>query len=436
MLGYVAFMRMLLLDGVLTFLVVGSLLAGYHALAQKRHQGWWLISAILCGLGVLAKGPVAIVLVTPCLFALRWLDRSTSPMRFLDAAWYGIIVLSLAVPWYAVMMLTNEGFGSEHFIRHHFQRFLDPAHHERPFWYYVPSLLLELLPWPLLLVALGQRWRSWTGTERFLMFFSMLCFVFFSIARAKLPTYLLPILPTMAVVLGRQLLLTASSLAAKERLRWGILLTSLAILIAVSFRSYGFQWALKEGTTGIDYLVLAVALLIVLMMSVVYFRRVELPRFSNAWRWGFIILVAGIVTFSITHRAIPDYAQLVSVVEPCQRLIALADREQIPYVAHRNSWDAVSFMLDREEMEVFSSREVPAFFSWINSHARCMIWMREYENRIEAFTKTLPTGVEVEKVYDLGRVQALILKQSSIQPAGFTPTATKPTVGPVLHPGQ
>ncbi len=97
----------------------------------------------------------------------------------------------------------------------------------------------------------------------------------------------------------------------------------------------------------------------------------------------------------------------------CQRLIALADRESIPYVAHRNSWDAVSFMLDREEMEVFSSREVPAFFSWISTHSRCMIWMRDYENRIEAFTKTLPAGVEVEKVYDLGRVQALILRQTT-----------------------
>ncbi len=413
MLGYVAFMRMLLLDGVLTFLVVGSLLAGHHALAQKRHQGWWLISAILCGLGVLAKGPVAIVLVTPCLFALRWLDRSTTPMRFLDAVWYGMVVLSLAVPWYAVMMLTNEGFGSEHFIRHHLQRFLDPAHHERPFWYYVPSLLLELLPWPLLLVALGRRWRSWTGTERFLMFFSMLCFVFFSIARAKLPTYLLPMLPTMAVLLGRQLLLTASSLATKERLRWGILLTSLVMLIAVSFRSYGFQWALKEGTPAVDFWVLSVACLIILIMAGVYFRRVELKSSSNPMRWGFTILVAGTVTLFITHRAIPDYARLVSVVEPCQRLIALADRESIPYVAHRNSWDAVSFMLDREELEVFSSREVPAFFSWINSHARCMIWMRDYENRIEAFTKTLPAGVEVEKVYDLGRVQALILRQTT-----------------------
>jgi len=309
--------------------------------------------------------------------------------------------------------MTNEGFGSEHFIRHHLQRFLDPAHHERPFWYYVPSLFLELLPWPLLLVALCQRWRSWTGTERFLMFFSMLCFIFFSIAKAKLPTYLLPMLPTMAVLFGKQLLLSASLLATEQRLRWGILMTSFVILIAVSFRSYGFQWALKEGTPSVDFWVLTAACLIALIMAGVYFRRIEVFSPWNRLRWGFTILVAGIVTLSITHRAIPDYAQLVSVVEPCQQLINLADKEGIPYVAHRNSWDAVSFMLGQEELEVFSSREVPAFFSWINTHARCMIWMRDYENRIEAFTKTLPAGVEVEKVYDLGRVQALILRQTT-----------------------
>jgi len=170
---------------------------------------------------------------------------------------------------------------------------------------------------------------------------------------------------------------------------------------------------LKEGTPAVDLWALAAACLIILIMTSSYFRRVELPSFSTRMRWSFTILVAGTVTLCITHRAIPDYARLVSVVGPCQQLIKLADQEGIPYVAHRNSWDAVSFMLNREEMEVFSSREVPAFFSWINTHARCMIWMRDYENRIEAFMKTLPEGVEVEKVYDLGRVQALILRQTT-----------------------
>lgn len=419
MVGYIALMRMLLLDGVLTVLLVGSLLAGHHALAQGRHPAWWLISAILCGLGVLAKGPVAIVLVTPCLFALRWLDRSTTPMRFLDAVWYGLVVLALAVPWYAVMMMTNEGFGSEHFIRHHLQRFLEPAHHQRPMWYYLPALFLELLPWPVLFFTLLPRWRSWTGTERFLLFFCALCFIFFSIAKAKLPTYLLPMLPILGIVMGKQLIVTVSSLSSETRIRWSIVLTSLTLLLVVTFRSFGYQWVLQEGIPRIDLLALAALVTFIsVLIGMHYWRNQSLGSLINR-RWAVTILLAGVATSCITHRGIPDYAQQASVVEPCQRLIEVAKHEGIPYVAHRNSWDAISFVLNRDEMEVYSSREVPAFEAWLKQHERCMIWMREGDNRIAAFTKSLPAGIEVERVLDLGRVQGIIVRQGGVVPAGL-----------------
>lgn len=411
MLGYVTMMRMLLLDGVLAFLVIGSLLAGHHALAQRRHQGWWLISAILCGLAVLTKGPVAIVLVTPCLFALRWLDRTTTPMQFRDAVWYGLTVLALAVPWYAVMMLTNEGFGSEHFFRHHIRRFIDPAHHERPFWYYFPALLLELLPWPILLVGLAQRMRSWTGTERFLVFFSALCFVFFSIARAKLPTYLLPMLPTVAVLFGKQLLLFTNSITARSRVRWLILLTSIGMLITAAFRTYGFSWALHEGIPNIDLAVVGLFLLVVIAWIAVERWRSRQDNLHIRLKWGLAVAAAVLATMAISHRVIPDYARLMSVAEPCRRMIELADAEGIPYAAHRNSWDAVSFMLNREELDVFSSRELPQLLAWVNSQRRCMIWMRDEENRVVGFTESLPAGITVEEQLEMGRMQAIILKR-------------------------
>lgn len=129
------------------------------------------------------------------------------------------------------------------------------------------------------------------------------------------------------------------------------------------------------------------------------------------------LFIAGMATLCVTHRAIPDYSQLVSVVEPCQHLIQVAEQEGIPYVAHRNSWDAISFVLNREEMEVYSSREVPAFETWMKQHDRCMIWMREGDNRIAAFTKSLPAGIELERVLDLGRVQGIIVRQGGVVPA-------------------
>ncbi len=409
MLGYLTMMRMLLLDGVLAMLVVGSLLAGHHALMKQRHPAWWLISAILCGLGVLAKGPVAIVLVTPCLFALRWLDRSSTSMRFRDGVWYGVVVLAIAVPWYAAMMLTNESFGSEHFFRHHFRRFLDPAHHEQPFWYYVPALLIELLPWPLLLYSVGRRWRNWTGTERYVIFFSGLCFIFFSIARAKLPTYLLPMLPMLAVLVGRHVTLM------QWNRRWllGIGSTLIVLLLALSLRSWGFYYALQIGKPSLDIVALVVlAGFTVLLIYAWYHPSVQ------SLTWKLTTATALFTMCWIAQHAIPEYAQATSIVDDCQELIQLADREGIPYVAHRNSWDAVSFELNRDELEVFSSREWTPFVEWINKHPRSMIWMRDYEGRVEAFTKSLPAAVQVEKVYDLGRVQGIIVKQAEVLQTG------------------
>ena len=77
------------------------------------------------------------------------------------------------------------------------------------------------------------------------------------------------------------------------------------------------------------------------------------------------------------------------------------------------------FMLNREELEVYSSREWTTFVDWLNKNPRCMIWMRDYENRVEAFTKALPVNVQVEKVVDLGRVQGIIVKHAEVIQAGY-----------------
>ena len=64
---------------------------GHLALASGRRWGWGVLSAVLCGAGILTKGPVALVLVLPSLIALRWLDRTTAPMRLRDVFGYGLI---------------------------------------------------------------------------------------------------------------------------------------------------------------------------------------------------------------------------------------------------------------------------------------------------------------------------------------------------------
>src|SRR5262249_56108377 len=77
--GFLSRGRLLLLDGLLAFWVCLSLLAALEALrGERRHRGWWLLAALACALGVLTKGPVAVALLLPPLWAYCRLHRVTA----------------------------------------------------------------------------------------------------------------------------------------------------------------------------------------------------------------------------------------------------------------------------------------------------------------------------------------------------------------------
>ena len=91
-------------------------------------------------------------------------------------------------------------------IEQHFGRFLTPAIHPEPLYYYVPVLLGLLLPWTWLLpwtLAAGGRWRD--PDERFLVIWAAVILVFFSLSRGKLVPYILPALLPLALLVGHGL---------------------------------------------------------------------------------------------------------------------------------------------------------------------------------------------------------------------------------------
>jgi hypothetical protein len=132
-------------------------------------------------------------------------------------------------------------------------------------------------------------------------------------------------------------------------------------------------------------------------------------------------MAAWCITLWACHDAIPAFAESTSVVQPCQHLVAHAQAQGIPFVAHRNSWDAVSFRLGRGELEVYSSKEWGPFLAWLRQQPRCMVWMREGDGRLDRFVRSLPADLEVENVFDLGKVQALILRHTPEQRTATLP---------------
>jgi 4-amino-4-deoxy-L-arabinose transferase len=158
---------------------------------ETKVLGIW--AGVFLGLSILAKGFVPLVLIAPVLLIAR-------RMRLAMIAACAVV----AAPWYILCALRNGPvFWNEFFWKHHVDRFLHPTlDHPQPFWYYLPVLLAGLFPWTPLAGLLFRPKTYQDERIRFLVFWLLFGLVFFSAAQNKLPGYVLPLLPVLAIVLA------------------------------------------------------------------------------------------------------------------------------------------------------------------------------------------------------------------------------------------
>jgi 4-amino-4-deoxy-L-arabinose transferase-like glycosyltransferase len=208
-------------------------------LGQRRPTSWWWMGlGAASGFGMLAKGPVALVLPSAVMLVFliwegRWrilLDRRW---------WWGALTWSLvALPWYIWVAVDTKGrFIERFFLRHNMERFLDPLEgHEGVPAFYVVVLFAGLAPWSIFLLggwwfgfwsaltAPGPRWRRmWQSAAdvksldraesvpprasayRLLLSWIGVYLLFFSAAATKLPNYILPAVVPCAMLIARML---------------------------------------------------------------------------------------------------------------------------------------------------------------------------------------------------------------------------------------
>ena len=164
------------------------------ALCALLGKRWW--AGVMLGLALLAKGLVAGALLLP----LIWILRRDWKQWILP----GLLGFAVAAVWYVpVTIRYGKPFIDVFFIQHHFGRFLNTAlEHGQPFWFYIPVLLGAIFPWTPLLFSRdlfrGERARSF-------MLIVLWGLLFFSLSKNKLPGYLLPLVPSVAVLLALRL---------------------------------------------------------------------------------------------------------------------------------------------------------------------------------------------------------------------------------------
>lgn len=136
----------------------------------------------------------------------RCLLAAMKPMHpFLGIA----VVLAVAGPWYLAVGLRTDGAWLAGFLgKHNLERFLHPMeHHRGPFYYYPLAALIGFFPWSLFVGATGlfvrSRLREAGGSRpiyRLLLCWIVVYLMFFSMAATKLPNYIIPIYPALALL--------------------------------------------------------------------------------------------------------------------------------------------------------------------------------------------------------------------------------------------
>ncbi len=231
--GWLAFSQLSVPDLPLAATFGASVICCLPWIDDRGSPRLLLAAGVLLGAAVLAKGLVPLVLIAP----IAWYGRR----RLGDLLTLGGFALVTAAPWYVMCTLENGmPFIEEFFVRHHFSRFVTSSlQHVQPIWFYVPVLLVGLLPWSPLILLLFRRDLYRDRRLQFLAVLVAFGMVFFSASSNKLPGYLLPLFPPLAVLLG-------VALARTTRAR-AVLLCSAALLAVLPVAVAVLPEAIRRG---------------------------------------------------------------------------------------------------------------------------------------------------------------------------------------------
>jgi 4-amino-4-deoxy-L-arabinose transferase-like glycosyltransferase len=202
-----------LLDAGFSFWLTGAVFA--FTLAQSSEVGsreerrWMLLAWVAAALAILSKGIVVGVLTGVSLIVYSLIERDIRPWKRLHVAAGLPLFLFVGAPWFIAVSVRNPDFPGFFFIHEHFARFLTSVHQRvEPWWFFLPLLLLGVLPWGWsLLGACVRAWRdpgpsSQFKPLRFLLIFAVLTLGFFSASESKLAPYIMPMFPPLAAVVG------------------------------------------------------------------------------------------------------------------------------------------------------------------------------------------------------------------------------------------
>ncbi|MFV0444011.1 MAG: ArnT family glycosyltransferase [Planctomycetaceae bacterium] len=408
-LGFATCSRFLILESLLTMNVVLAMLLGVQA---DRHGewrwGWWLTSAIACGLGLLTKGPVTLVLIAPPLALHHWLTSSPGPGFWRRWLVYGATSAAIGLPWFVAVLVMRPQFLSYFFWQHNLNRFLSGTNHEHSALFYIPVILISLLPWTQLLLSTIGFLLSRTPALRplrtrelgLLLIWPVWCLTFFTAAAGKLPYYILSAIPPLMLLMGYSL----------DRVA-GLWSSDVVARQPVLNRLHRGTWMIIGAATGIAPVLwllklitpITVAALTVMWVVLLLLQRVVASRAIPQLSWRFFCLIAVAAIVELTQGGLGGWQRRYAVFPNDSVPLAALHDPHTRIICVGASWGSVPFYLQRDDVACVDDSELERLADVVDPEQPTILLV-EYKLPLDLIESSLPSEVDAHLLTRSSRV--------------------------------
>lgn len=292
-------------DMTLTFFLTAALLS----FLERKYYAFYVFSA----LSVVTKGPVGLFFCSVITGAYLLMTGNLTTLKKMKLVRGTVLFSIIALPWYLAMYWHHGMAFINTFLGfHNVTRFLQPEHASGKIWYfYIPVVMIGFFPWTAFLAQAFAKGVKEKGEKRnsciFLAIWASAVFVFFSLSQTKLVSYILPMFPSLALLVGYYLD------KAWEQERYGILKRSALLFgAAVAILAVALFYGGAAVTAALIAPVKVMTGILFLMAVAVFFYswRRDFRAVMTTYTIGMLLFI----TFLMTQM-LPIVAPAVSVKE-------------------------------------------------------------------------------------------------------------------------
>ncbi|MCH8618593.1 glycosyltransferase family 39 protein [Undibacterium sp. TS12] len=195
------------LSGMMTLALCGLLVAQMAAADSATERNAMLVCWAGMALATMSKGLIGFVLPGAVLVIYTAVNRDLGLWKRLHMVKGLLLFFAITAPWFILIAIKNPEHPHFFFIHEHWDRFTSDVHKRGgPWHYFIPLMIVGITPW--IGVMLQGLWSGLRDKaegfqpKKLLLIWAVFLFVFFSISGSKLPGYILPIFPAVALLIA------------------------------------------------------------------------------------------------------------------------------------------------------------------------------------------------------------------------------------------